>query len=139
MWILCLKGVSTDILVECPSRLKLHLRSKGWNSGGSTRLPAMWPRFKSRHWCHNMWVEFVVGSLLCCERFFSGYSSFPLSSKTNFSKFQFDQDSGKRRTTLWVCYLQIIIIIKLLLLLLLLLLLSLSLQPKNLNLNKAVL
>ena len=36
-----------------------------------------------------MWVEFVVGSLLCSERFFSGYSGFPLSSKTNISKFQF--------------------------------------------------
>ena len=42
-------------------------------------------------WRH-MWVEFVVGSLLCFERFFSGYSGFPLSSKTNTSKFQFDQD-----------------------------------------------
>ena len=56
-----------------------------------------------------MWVEFVVGSLLCFERFFSGYSGFPLSSKTNTSKFQFDQESGRRRTTLWMCYLQIII------------------------------
>ena len=37
-----------------------------------------------------MWVEFVVGSRLCSERFFSGYSGFPLSSKTNTSKFQFD-------------------------------------------------
>ena len=36
--------------------------------------------------CH-IEVEFVVGSLSCCERFFSGYSS-----KTNISKFQFDQD-----------------------------------------------
>ena len=32
-----------------------------------------------------MWVEFVVGSLLCSERFFSGYSGFPLSSKINIS------------------------------------------------------
>ena len=39
-----------------------------------------------------MWVEFVVGSLLCSERFFSGYSGFPLSSKTNISNFQFDLD-----------------------------------------------
>jgi len=39
-----------------------------------------------------MWVEFVVGSLLCSERFFSGFSGFPLSSKTNTSKFQFDLD-----------------------------------------------
>ena len=57
----------------------------------------------------HMWVEFVVGSLLCSERFFSGYSGFPLSSKTNISKFQFDQESGRQRTTLWMCYLQIII------------------------------
>ena len=56
-----------------------------------------------------MWVEFVVGSLPCSEKFFSGYSGFPLSSKTNISKFQFDQESGKRRTTMWMCYLQIVI------------------------------
>ena len=37
-----------------------------------------------------MWVEFVVGSCLCSERFFSCYSGFPLSSKANISKFQFD-------------------------------------------------
>ena len=49
----------------------------------------MWPGFDSRTRCH-MWVEFVVGSLLCSERFFSGYSGFPLSSKTNISKFDFD-------------------------------------------------
>ena len=70
----------------------------------------MWPRFKSRHRRH-MWVEFVVGSLLCSESFFSAYSGFPLSSKTNISKFQFDQQPGRRRTTLWICYLQIFIII----------------------------
>ena len=46
------------------------------------------PGSKSRRRRH-MWVEFVVGSLLCSERFFSGYSGFPLSSKTNISKFQF--------------------------------------------------
>ena len=58
-----------------------------------------------------MRVEFVIGSLPCSERFFSGYSGFPPSSKTNISKFQFDQESGRWRTTLWMCYLQIIIII----------------------------
>ena len=36
---------------------------------------------------------------------------FPLSSKTNISKFQFGQESGRRRTTMWMCYLQIVIII----------------------------
>ena len=55
------------------------------------------------------WVEFVAGSLPCSERFFSGYSGFPLSLKTNISKFQFDQESDRRRTTLWMCYLQIVI------------------------------
>ena len=50
----------------------------------------------------------VVGSLLCFERFISRYSGFPLSSKTSISKFQFNQESGRRRTTLWMCYLQII-------------------------------
>ena len=39
-----------------------------------------------------MLAEFVVGSLPCSERFFSGYSGFPLSSKTNISKFQFGKD-----------------------------------------------
>ena len=34
---------------------------------------------------------------------------FSLSSKTNISKFRFDQESGRRRTTLWMCYLQIVI------------------------------
>ena len=43
--------------------------SKGWHNGESTRLPPMWPGFKSQHRRH-MWVEFVVGSLLCSEGFF---------------------------------------------------------------------
>ena len=54
---------------------------------------------------------------VCCwfsrflsERFFSWYSCFPHSSKTNISKFQFDQESGRRRTTMWMCYLQIVMI-----------------------------
>ena len=51
--------------------------------------PPMCPGFDSRTRRH-MWVEFVVGSLLCSERFFSGHSGFPLSFKTNISKFQFD-------------------------------------------------
>ena len=62
---------------------------QGWRSGESARLPPMWPGFESwrrRHMC----VEFVVGSLPCSERFFSGYSGFPLSLKTNTFKLQFD-------------------------------------------------
>ena len=82
--------------------------SKGWRSGESTRLPPMWPGFKSRRRRH-MWVKLIVGSFPCSKRFFSGYSGFPLSSKTNISKFQFDQESGRQRTTMWMCYLQIVI------------------------------
>ena len=51
----------------------------------------MWPRFDS--WTRrHMWVEFVA----CSERFFSGYSGFPLSSKTNISKFQLTLKSPER-------------------------------------------
>ena len=60
--------------------------------------PPMWPGLKSQHRSH-MWVEFVVGSLPCYERFFSGYSGFSLSSKANCFKFQFnleDMDTFKR-------------------------------------------
>ena len=46
----------------------------------------MWPGFKSRRRRH-MWVEFVVGSLLCSERFFSGYSGFPSPQKPTFPNF----------------------------------------------------
>ena len=65
---------------------------QGWRSGESARLPPMCPGFDSRT-RRDMWVEFVVGSLLCSERFLSGYSGFPLSSKTNTSKFQFDLET----------------------------------------------
>ena len=41
-------------------------------SGKSTRLPPMWPGFDSQIRRH-MGVE-LVGSLLCTEGFFSGYS-----------------------------------------------------------------
>ena len=61
---------------------------QGQCSDESIRLPPMWPRFKSQ--CrHNMWVEFVVGSLLCPTMFFSWYSGFPISSKTKISKAMF--------------------------------------------------
>ena len=76
--------------------------SKGLHSGESTRLPPMWCGFKSRRRRH-MWVQFVVGSLT--PRGFSpGTPVFPSPQKTTSSKFQFDQKSGRRRTTLWICY-----------------------------------
>ena len=64
---------------------------QGWRTGESACLPPMWSGFGSWTWRH-MWVEFVISSRPCSERFFSGYSGFPLSSKTNISKFQFDLD-----------------------------------------------
>ena len=78
--------------------------SRGWRSGESARLPPMLPGSKSRLRLH-MWVEFVVGALSCSKRFFSGYSGFPLSSKTNICEFKFNKESGRLRTTLWMCYL----------------------------------
>ena len=51
------------------------------------------------------WVLLLVFSL-APRGFFSGYSGFPLLSKTNISKFQLDQESPRRRTvTTWMCYL----------------------------------
>ena len=56
---------------------------QGWCSGESSHLPPVWPSFDSQTW-HHTWVEFVVGSCPCSERFSSGYlTDFLLSSKTN--------------------------------------------------------
>ena len=79
-------GIQGDLLLSVPA-----MGEQGCRSGESTRLPPMWPGFDSQTLRH-MWVEFVVGSLLCSERFFSGYSGFLLSAKTNISKFQFDPE-----------------------------------------------
>lgn len=67
---------------------------QGWCNGKSSHhLPPMYmyPALNYSR-CH-MWVEFAVGSHLA-PRYFSGFSSFLPSTKTKFSKFQFDQDSG---------------------------------------------
>ena len=78
-------------------RMFPSLGSKGWRSGESARLPPMWLGFEP--WRRRyMWVEFVVGSLLCSERFFSefsgfsGFSGFPLSSKPNSFRNQVDEE-----------------------------------------------
>ena len=63
--------VSRDWLLTTSS----DSREQEWRSGESTHLPPMWPWLDSQTRRH-MWVEFV-GSLLCTERFFSGYSGFP--------------------------------------------------------------
>ena len=86
-----LRMVYKDLWVILPMmhcRLE-HYGKEGWRSGESTRPPPMWPGFESWRRCH-MWVEFVVGSVPCSERFFCVYSSFPLSLKTNTFKFQLD-------------------------------------------------
>ena len=79
----------------------------------------MWPRFDSSTRRH-IWVEFVVGSRPCSERFFSGYSGFPLSSKTNISKFQYDLENVPSKccalntVTLKVIYLLLLLLLLLL-------------------------
>ena len=56
---------------------------QGWRSGESTHLPPIWPGFESWRRRH-MWVEFVVGSLPCSERFFYGYSGFLVFKNQHF-------------------------------------------------------
>ena len=59
----------------------LERGEQGWRSGESTCLPPMWPSFDSQTLRH-VWVEFVVGSLLCSDRFFSpGTPVFPSPQK----------------------------------------------------------
>ena len=69
----------------CPKYVRNE--EQAWRSGESARISQMCPGFDSRTRRH-MWVEFVVGSLLCSETFFSGFSGFPPES--NILKFQFD-------------------------------------------------
>ena len=45
---------------------------------------------------------------ICGLSFSPGTPVFPSPQKTNISKFYFDQESGRRRTTLWMGHLQII-------------------------------
>ena len=62
----------------------------------------MWPGFDSRTRRH-MWVEFVVCARPFSERFFSGYSGFPLSSKTSIRqedmRFSVNRTAVKPATT----------------------------------------
>ena len=75
-------------------------RGQGWRSGESTRLPAMWPGFKSRRRRH-MWVELLVCCqepiTLCCwfspllREVFLRFSSFPSPQKPTLpNSIQFD-------------------------------------------------
>ena len=73
-------GLEKELLQRCGCchRWELQFKEGSWQ---------FWLGFKSWCWSH-MWVEFAIGSLSYSERSFSGYSSFPLSSKTNISNFQ---------------------------------------------------
>ena len=79
------KDSESQMIVMARVRIQLCLdvrgEEQGWHSGESARLPPMCRRFDSHNQRHK-WAEFV-GSLLCSERFFSGYSGFRLSPKTN--------------------------------------------------------
>ena len=108
--LLTAKCIDLSLLIDYSTYFRdvIQFGEQRWRSGESTRLPLIWPGFNSRRRRH-MWVKVVVVSFPCSERFFSVYSGFPLSSKTNISKFQFDQESGRRRTTMRMWYLQIVI------------------------------
>ena len=75
-----------------------HGWKQGWRSGEDNRLPPKCPG-------SNPGVDAIRGlSLLLVlfldpRGFFSGTTVSPFYSKTNISKFQFDQVSGRRRTT----------------------------------------
>ena len=62
---------------SCNLSCTSYMGKQGRCSGESTRLPPVWPGFKS--WCRrHMWLEFVVGSLLnCSDRFSPGSPVFP--------------------------------------------------------------
>ena len=99
-WQVCFRSVN-------PPFCYLLNREQRWHSGESTRLLPMWPRFKS--WCRrHMWVEFVVGSLPMLREVFLWVLRFsPLLRNQHF---QIPIRPGiRRRTTMWMCNLQIVI------------------------------
>ena len=77
--------------------------------GYESRGEAVVRTLASHQWClgsnpsSDYWVEFVVGSLLWSERFFSGYSGFPLFLKPTFPNSNLTRNAGWR-TTLWMSY-----------------------------------
>ncbi|XP_015771854.1 PREDICTED: oxysterol-binding protein-related protein 1-like [Acropora digitifera] len=87
------KNGPKNIDVNCKGRSKAN---QGWT-----------PLHLAAYFGHKDVVRALleVNNIVQPERFFSGYSGFPFSPKTNISKFQFDQESGRQRTTSWMCYL----------------------------------
>ena len=77
-----------------------------WRSGESTRLSPMWPGFDSWTRGHNkklcgLTLLLMFFFLCCWFSFFSAYSGFPSSTKTNILKFQFDLETVDERATRW--------------------------------------
>ena len=74
-------------------------------SGKSQRLPRMSIWFVGWTICG---LSLLLVLSFAPRGFSPGTPVFPLL-KNNISKFQFDQELGRRRTTLWMCYLQNVI------------------------------
>jgi len=66
------------LIMDAAITNKQHMGDQGWRSSESAHLRRHQcvPGFDSQTKSH-MWVEFVVGSLLCSERFFSGTPVLP--------------------------------------------------------------
>ena len=65
------------------------VREARWGSKGGP-LPPSIGSGSNPHWRRRHMDLVCCWSTLCSERFFSGFSGFPLSLKTSTSKFQFD-------------------------------------------------
>ena len=81
---------------------------QGWRSGESSSLPTNVARVQIP--ASTPYVDWVCCwfSPLLREVFLRVLRFSPLLKNQHF-KFQFDQESGRRRTTMWMCYLQIVI------------------------------
>ena len=81
--------------------------SKGWPNVERTRFPPVWPGFNFLGVnAIIMWVEFVVASLLCFKKLYSGYS-YP--QEPAFINPNSSRNGKKKRTTMWMRYLKITI------------------------------
>ena len=78
------KKNSMKLWLTVRTQRQLLVEERGRRIGDCTRLPPMWPGFKSQRRSH-MWVEFVVGYLPWFQRFFSRVLRFsPLLKNQHF-------------------------------------------------------
>ena len=84
-YVICLFVIFQYFTFHSRTALMHHMNS---GAGMRSRDGAVVVRALASHQCVpgsiHMWVEFVVGSLLFSEGFFSGYSSFPSPQKPTF-------------------------------------------------------